>query len=93
MICQKVYQLQTSENRLDHVLYLVPRVLSVLAHKGRVAVQHLIDDDAETPPVGADIVARTAKHFGRHVVVCADDRKRLLPPLLISPGQNRRRCL
>ena len=47
---------------------LVVGIDLALGDEGRLADEHLVDEDAERPPVGADVVALVGDDLGREVL-------------------------
>lgn len=50
------------------------RGIAILALKGRCAVKHFIDENAERPPVNSASMAATLNNLWRNVFLCADKR-------------------
>ena len=57
---------------------LVHRLLPVLALERQLTGQHLVHQDAEAPPVGAEAVPLPVDHLGGHVLDGAAERVRLV---------------
>mmetsp|Transcript_4129 Transcript_4129/g.10718 ORF Transcript_4129/g.10718 Transcript_4129/m.10718 type:complete len:289 (+) Transcript_4129:310-1176(+) len=64
------------EGRLE-VNNLLCRLFGRVRVEGRVSDDHLVQDDAERPPVALEAVARLQQHLGRHVIRSAHSRPHL----------------
>lgn len=59
----------------------------VLVIEGWDADDHLIDEDAEGPPVQGMVMAGTKNHLRRQVLRCAAEGVRLLPLRIFDLGE------